>query len=133
VKTPALFSARNVLLFSLAAEGGTGIIVILAPGLVAPLLFGADVSGVGVAYGRLLGMALLALVIACWPHADTVPRPALHAVLAYNLLAALYLVWLGIVHRPTGILLWPAVVEHALVALLLATRMRDARPAPAGA
>jgi hypothetical protein len=132
VTTAALVSARNVLLFSLVAEGATGLVVILAPGLVAQLLFGADVAGVGVAYGRLLGMTLLALVIACWPRADAVPRPALHAVLAYNLLAALYLIWLGVAHRPMGILLWPAVAEHALVTLLLATRMHDARPAAAG-
>ena len=52
----------------------------------------------------------------------------LRAVLAYNLLAALYLAWVGVTHRPAGILLWPAVAEHALVALLLATRMRDVRP-----
>jgi hypothetical protein len=129
VNAASLLSARNVLMFSLAAEGGTGIIVVLAPGLVAPLLFGADVAGAGVAYGRLLGMTLLALVIACWPRADAVPRPALHAVLAYNLLAALYLAWLGVAHRPTGILLWPAVAEHALVTLLLANRMRDAEAA----
>ena len=107
--------------------------MVLAPGLVAQLLFGTEVAGVGVAYGRLLGMTLLALVIACWPQADAVPRPALHAVLAYNLLAALYLVWLGVAHRPTGILLWPAVVEHVLVTVLLAARMREARPATAGA
>ena len=118
-----------MLLFSLAAEGGTGIIAVLAPGLVAPLLFGTDVAGAGIAYGRLLGMTLLALVIACWPHADAVPRPALHAVLAYNLLAALYLAWLGVAHHPMGILLWPAVAEHAFVTLLLATRMRDAEAA----
>jgi hypothetical protein len=122
-----------VLLFSLVAEGATGLAVILAPGLVAQLLFGTEVAGAGVAYGRLLGMTLLALVIACWPQADAVPRPALHAVLAYNLLAALYLAWLGVAHRPAGILLWPAVVEHVLVTLLLAARMRDARPATAGA
>ena len=119
MKAAALLSARNVLLFSLVAEGATGLVVILAPGLVAQLLFGTEVAGAGVAYGRLLGMTLLALVIACWPRADAVPRPALHAVLAYNLLAALYLVWLGVAHRPVGILLWPAVAEHALVALLL--------------
>jgi len=119
---------RNVLLFSLVAEGATGLVVILAPGLLAQLLFGADVAGVGVAYGRVLGMTLLALVIACWPHAGAVSRPALHAVLAYNVLAALYLAWIGFAHRPVGILLWPAVAEHALVALLLATRMRDAQP-----
>ena len=117
-----------MLLFSLVAEGAAGLVVILAPGLVAQLLFGTEVTGAGVAYGRLLGMTLLALVIACWPHADAVPRPALHAVLAYNLLAALYLAWLGVAHRPVGILLWPAAAEHALVTLLLATRMRNAQP-----
>lgn len=128
-----LLSARNVLRFSLVAEGATGLAVILVPDLVAQLLFGAGVAGPGVAYGRLLGMTLLMLVIACWPRADTVPRAALHAVLAYNLLAALYLAWLGVVHRPMGILLWPAVAEHALVTLLLAVRLRDARPATATA
>jgi len=133
VKTASLITARNVLLISLVAEGATGVIVILAPGLVAQLLFGAEVAGAGVAYGRLLGMTLLALVIACWPRTDAVPRPALHAVLAYNLLAGLYLAWLGVAHRSMGILLWPAVAEHALVALLLLIRMRDARPATAGA
>jgi hypothetical protein len=122
-----------VVLFSLVAEGATGLVVALDPGLVARLLFGAEVAGAGVAYGRLLGMTLLALVIACWPRADAVPRAALRAVLAYNLLAALYLAWLGVAHRPAGILLWPAVAEHALVTLLLATRMRDSRPATAGA
>ena len=129
MKNAALLSARNVLLFSLVAEGATGLVVILAPGLVAQWLLGADVAGAGVAYGRMLGVTLLALVIACWPRADAVPRPALHAVLVYNLLAALYLAWIGVAHRPAGILLWPAVAEHALVTLLLATRMRDARPA----
>lgn len=133
MKTASLVSARNVLLFSLVAEGATGLVVILAPALVAQLLFGTEVAGAGVAYGRLLGMTLIALVIASWPHADAVTRPALHAFLAYNLLAALYLAWLGFAHRPAGILLWPAVAEHALVTLLLAARLRDAHPATAGA
>ena len=133
MKTASLVSARNVLLFSLVAESAMGLVAVLAPGLVAKLLFGADVAGAGVAYGRLLGMTLLALVIASWPRAEGVTRPALQAVLAYNLLAALYLVWIGVAHRPAGILLWPAVAEHAVVAVLLATRMRDARPATLGA
>ncbi len=46
--------------------------------------------GRGVAYGRLLGMTLLALVIACWPRRGLRPR---------------YLAWLGVAHRPMGILL----------------------------
>jgi hypothetical protein len=122
---------RDVLLFSLLAEGATGFAVALAPGLVAQLLFGSDVASAGVAYGRLLGVSLLALVIACWPSAPAVPRPALNAVLAYNLLAAVYIAYLGVARRPTGILLWPAVAEHALVTLLLATGIRNRRPATA--
>jgi len=131
VRTASLVTARNVLLFSLVAEGATGLAVMLAPGLVAQLILGADVAGAGVAYGRLLGVSLLALVIACWPHGDGIPRPALHAVLAYNLLAALYLAWLGVAHHSMGILLWPAVAEHALVAALLGAGARRAGPSAA--
>lgn len=131
MKIASLLSARNVLLFSLLAEGATGLAVMPAPGLVAQLLFGTGVAGTGVAYGRLLGMTLVVLVIACWPGADTVSRPVLRAVLTYNALAAAYLTYLGIAERVAGILLWPAVAEHVLVALLLAIRMYDARPATA--
>ena len=127
----SLFSVRNVLLFFLVAEGATAVIAMLAPGLIARLLFDTEVMGAGVAYGRLLGITLLALVVACWPRTDAVPRAALQGFLVYNLLAALYLAYVGIAHRPAGILLWPAVAEHALVTLLLATRMRDVRPAAA--
>lgn len=124
-----ILSTRNVLLLFLLAEGATAVIAIMAPGLIARLLFDTAVTGAGVAYGRLLGITLLALVVACWPRTDAVPRAALHGFLVYNLLAALYLAWVGIAHRPAGILLWPAVAEHALVTLLLATRMREPRSA----
>jgi hypothetical protein len=93
------------------------------------LLFGSDVTGAGVAFGRLLGVSLLALAIACWPGAGAVSRPAVHAVVAYNLLAAMYLAYIGLMHRPGGILLWPAAAEHALVTLLLAMRMHRERVA----
>jgi hypothetical protein len=126
----SLFSTRNVLLVLLVAEGATAVIAIVAPGLIARLLFGTEVAGAGVAYGRLLGITLLALVVACWPRADAVLHAALHGFLVYNLLAALYLAWVGIAQRPAGILLWPAVAEHALATLLLVTRMRAPRSAP---
>ena len=113
-----------MLLFSLVAEGVTGVAVLLAPGFVAALLFGADVAGAGAAYGRVLGLSLLAL--ACWPGAAAPggTRAALRAMLAYNAVAAAYLAFLGIGGDLTGILLWPAIAEHALVALLLAAAGR---------
>ena len=135
MKLASLIATRNVLVFSLVAEGATAVAVLVAPGLVAALLFGTDVSGAGVAFGRLIGIALLALVIACWPGADaaTGTRAAVRAVLVYNVLAAVYLVWLGAARAPMGILLWPAVLEHSVVALLLWRGMRRDRNAPAGA
>jgi len=131
----SVLTVRNVLLFSLAAEGATAVAAMLVPGLVARLIFGLDVSGAGVAFGRLLGVALLTLVIACWPDAVAPggTRPALRAIFTYNALAAAYLVWLGVAHRPMGLLLWPAGAEHVLVAMLLAAGMRRAGPAAAGA
>jgi hypothetical protein len=112
---------RNVLLFSLVAEGVTALAVMAAPGLVVRLLFGAELSGAGISVARLLAITLLTLVIACWPGA-TAPsgtRAARNAVIAYNLFAGLYLAYLGVAQRRAGILLWPAVSEHVLVASAL--------------
>jgi hypothetical protein len=41
-------------------------------------------------------------------------------MLTYNALIALFLAWFGAVERIGGILLWPAVALHAVVALALA-------------
>jgi hypothetical protein len=41
-------------------------------------------------------------------------------MLTYNVLATLYLLYLGIRGEWVGILLWPAVVLHAVLILLLA-------------
>ena len=124
MRTASLVTTRNVLLGSLTAEAITGATVALAPALLSRLLFGSAVAGAGATYGRLLGVTLIALVIACWPVAPEVPPAARRAVLPYNLLAAVYLAYLGIGTR-AGVLLWPAVAEHALVTLLLAARTGD--------
>jgi hypothetical protein len=61
-----------------------------------------------------LGIALLALGVCCWPGST-----ALCGMLTYGLLVTLYLAYLGIIGEFTGILLWPAVVLHAVLTLLL--------------
>jgi hypothetical protein len=83
------------------------------------LLVGTDLSGGGIAIGRVCGFALLSLGLACWPSA-IVTAQAGWALLTYNLLTALYLGYLGVIGGFSGYLLWPACVLHALVALLLA-------------
>jgi hypothetical protein len=60
--------------------------------------------------------------LACWPDRESAGAntPALRALLTYNLLATLYLAYLGIGGQSVGNLLWPAVVLHAILTVLLA-------------
>ena len=92
-------SVRIVALFSLVAEASTAAVV------------------------------LLALVVACWPAArpDASNSAAVRGITGYNLLAAAYLAYEGAASGHAGVLLWPAVLEHTLVGLVLATKLGSAR------
>lgn len=45
----------------------TGLALLLVPWLVGRLLLGEDLTGVAVAVGRVTGIALIGLGLACWP------------------------------------------------------------------
>ena len=79
--------------------------------------------------GRLPGIAIFALGLACWPGAQQAEggSPAFRGMLVYNVLIALFLVYLFKVGHLGGVLLWPAVALHAVVALLLVWTWRTAR------
>ena len=120
---------KKILAFSVVAEIGTGLVLMIDPAIVVELLLRIEVSGVGIALGRCFGIALLALGIACWPggrHAAGGSSP-FWAMLTYNALIALYLAFLGTVRHLGGLLLWPAVALHAAVALLLIWAWRRER------
>ena len=105
-----------------AGEAATGLVLTLFPQLVVQLLFGANAAGAGLAIARIGGMALLALGIACWPEAGAsggVAR-ARTALLVYSALATIYLGALAVDGELRGALLWPAVVVHVVVTVVLA-------------
>src|SRR5208337_679150 len=108
---------KKVLALAAGAEAGTGLLLLAWPQVVVRLLFGADVGGVGVTMSRLAGIALIGLGVACWPGADT--RWALNGMVTYSGLAMLYLVWIGVRGEAAGLLLWPAIVVHAILVVLL--------------
>ncbi len=87
--------------------------LLLVPSLVGQLLFGIELAGIAVTLARLAGIALVGLGVACWPD-----NPML-GMLTYNVAAALYLAYIGVSGDSSGILLWPAVVTHAVFAALL--------------
>jgi hypothetical protein len=107
--------------FAAAVEAVTGLVLVISPSLLAWLLLGADLSASGEAVGRVAGFALLALGLACWPATRPVPKSAaVRGLLAYNVLAALFFLYLGVRGEFRGVLLWPAVALHGVLAILLA-------------
>jgi Ca2+/Na+ antiporter len=127
VSDTSLNTPRKILAFAAVVEVGSGLILMIDPAIVVTLLLGAEVSGVGTLLGRCFGIALLALGVACWPSRQRAESgaPSFRAMLIYNVLMALYLAYLGTVGHLGGLLLWPGVALHAVVALLLVWTGRD--------
>ena len=89
---------KKVLILAAVAEGMTGLALLLVPSLVGRLLFGEELTGVGILAGRVAGIALIALGVACWP------GPPVAGMLIYGAAVALYLAYVGIAGGLTGIL-----------------------------
>jgi hypothetical protein len=104
---------KRVLLFTAVGESATGLALLVAPALVGRLLFGGDLAGIAIPLARVAGIALVALGVACWP------GPARVGMLTYGAAVTLYLAYLGLAGGVGGILLWPAVVLHAILTVLL--------------
>ena len=105
--------------FAGLVEAVTGVALLAVPSMVGRLVFNTEVSGAVLPFARLAAIGLIGLGLACWPGKEA-SRSALCAILTYNLIIALYLLYLGIRGQWVGILLWPAVAYHAVLTLLLA-------------
>ena len=112
---------RKILIFASIVEITTGLALLIDPRFVVALLVGPHTPIEEIPMGRLPGIAILALGLACWPVEGYGGRgsPAFRGMLVYNTLIALFLFYLFKVGRLGGVLLWPGVVLHAAVALLL--------------
>ena len=98
------------------AETVTGLLALVCPSVLIRLLFGGETGGTGVIVCRFTGIALVGLSIACWPGKKS--GQTSYGMLTYSTLAMLYLAFLGI-SGTGGVLLWPAVVAHALLSALI--------------
>lgn len=115
---------NKVLTLAAVAEGSLGVVLLVWPPIVVRLLFGTEISGVGVVVSRFCGICLVGLGVACW-QGNSAVRP-LDGMLIYSTLAMLYLTCIGVRGEFAGVLLWPAVVVHAvLVVLLIRARFKE--------
>ena len=119
---------QPVLVIAAAAEVATGAALLVTPAIVTQLLFGEEVSGVGAVASRVAGIALIALGISCWPTCGSTHAHC--GMLTYSALVTVYLASLGIEGRWVGRLLWPGVVLHAVLTILLVREWLIRRRAP---
>jgi hypothetical protein len=104
---------KKVLIFVAVAEASTGLALLLAPSRVGLLLLSQEFAGLTAVVARVAGIALVALGVSCWP------GPPVGAMLMYSAAVMLYLAYLGFVGGLVGVLLWPAVLLHLLLSMLL--------------
>ncbi len=99
----------------------TGAGLVADPSLLASVLFGSEMNASGNAAGRIAGLVMVCLALACWPSGSDGGQPrALVPLIALSLLAAFYLAVVGLEGATVGVLLWPAAAAHAVLAVLLA-------------
>src|SRR5450432_1034688 len=117
----------KTLAFSSVLEIATGLALMIRPALVVRLLAGNMETVEEMSLARFPGIALFALGIACWPNEQRSKSgtAAFRGMLTYNLAVAVFLAYLFIVDRIGGVLLWPGVVLHAIVAFLLLWAWRE--------
>ena len=107
----------KILAVAAISEAATGLALLAYPSIVVRLLLGAEIVGIGEVVSRFGGIGLIGLGVACWPNGSA--RQALHGMLTYGTLAALYLVYVGVRGQGVGVLLWPAVLVHVVLVILL--------------
>jgi hypothetical protein len=104
---------RGVLVVAAVGEAVTGLALLIVPSLVGRLLLGAELIGVAETVARVAGIALIALSVACWPGTP------LLGMLTYSAAVTVFLAYIGLSGASSGTLLWPAVVVHAILTVLL--------------
>jgi hypothetical protein len=106
----------------------TGLWLVVAPSLLARLLFGSDLNGAGSATGRISGLVMVCLAVACWPHdAEIGQSGALIPLAALSWLAVAFLAVSGAAGANVGLLLWPAAVLYLILAVLLTQAWIESR------
>lgn len=58
---------NKLLALTAVGEAFLGMVLLVSPPVVVRLLFGAEISGAGMVMGRITGISLIALGVACWP------------------------------------------------------------------
>jgi hypothetical protein len=114
-------STKRLLILAAVGELATGAALLTVPSRVAQLLLGGELTGLATTVARVAGIALISLGLSCWPATPLV------GMLTYSGAVTLYLAGVGLAGAAGGVLLWPVVVLHAILTVLLARSAARAR------
>ena len=118
---------RYIVKLSACLEIVVGAIFVAAPNVLCILLFDAKPENIGRPLARWVGVSLFALGVACLPAKRTEPhRSAGLGLFAFNAGLAAVLAYFGATSFH-GLLLWPVVVLHAVIAAMLLPSLLSAR------
>ncbi|ESZ72300.1 hypothetical protein X727_08155 [Mesorhizobium sp. L103C119B0] len=116
-------ATRTLFLVVVAAvEAATGLGLLLLPSVAFVLLLGLEGAAVEAFFvGRIAGAALLAIGVASWMARKDGANPSLFGfltgILIYNTAVSILLVYAAAVLKMTGVMLWPTVAFHGLLAV----------------
>jgi hypothetical protein len=124
---------RQLLTIAALAECLAGVALMVTPGAGVTLLLGAEAGAVGSMVGRIAGVALLALGIACWgARADpggAAQTGTLRAITIYNAGAGLLLIAFVATGKASGVAVWIAGMLHLALAAGFAASLWPLVPA----
>jgi hypothetical protein len=117
---------KRLLIVTAVIELGAGAALLCLPSATVTLLLGSGLdTPAAIALGRVAGVALFTLGVACWlaqyDAQSCAARGLVSAMVLYNLGAVVILGAAGIRSQPVGIALWPAVVLHAAMTVWCVT------------
>ena len=118
------------LLLSVTAivEAVAGVTLLLIPTVAASALLGVPLNTPdGLVTARVAGAALIALAVACWQARNgqrgSPETGVVQAMLFYNFVAAMVLVYAGIRLDLRSAMLWPAIVLHLVLGVWCLTNL----------
>jgi len=125
-------TTRQLFIVTALSEVGLGLLLVSVPSMPVLLLIGASLDTPGaLVVARVAGAALLSIGAACWLARDDgqsrAAKGLVAALLLYNAVVVMLLVYARIGPGLSGVGLWPAVGLHIVLAGWCFARLQEAK------
>ncbi|MGB8988273.1 MAG: hypothetical protein WCC37_16850 [Candidatus Sulfotelmatobacter sp.] len=115
---------KSVVVTAAWLEIVVGAVFLTACDVPSQLLFAAKPEGVGIVLARFAGVGLFALGVACRPsRAAESRRSAALGLFIFNFAVTILFAWVGVATALRGVLLWPVVALHSIIAIALLSQL----------